>query len=103
MVVWPNTPIAAQPMHDAIVKPTTHRLRVPRASEIAPSTGTLSTTSTAAIPLATAYSVLDAPRSATSHTEKYSVATFIEKMVFAKSYSAQLTRARRGADTFVGV
>jgi hypothetical protein len=32
-----------------------------------------------------------------SHTEKYSVATFIEKMVFAKSYSAQLARSIAGA------
>ena len=34
-----------------------------------------------------------------SHTEKYNVATFIEKMVFAKSYSAQLARSMRGART----
>src|SRR5690349_9350602 len=32
-----------------------------------------------------------------SHTEKYSVATFIEKIVLAKSYSAQLARSMTGA------
>src|SRR3954469_1772634 len=37
-----------------------------------------------------------------SQTEKYSVATFIEKMVFAKSYSAQLPRSIAGARLTVG-
>ena len=48
-------------------------------------------------PFPTAYTVFDACRSAISQTEKYSVATFIEKMVFAKSYRAQLARSRTGA------
>src|SRR6476620_10233181 len=77
-VVWPSTPIAAHPTHDAIVKPTTQGRRRARASEIAPSTCTLSTTSTDAMPFATAYSVLDFLMNATGTTEKYSVATFIE-------------------------
>jgi hypothetical protein len=47
--------------------------------------------------LPTAYTVFDARRSAMSQTEKYNVATFIEKMVFAKSYNAQLARSRSGA------
>ena len=33
----------------------------------------------------------------TSHAEKYRVAIFIENTVFAKSYSAQLTRSFGGA------
>jgi len=37
-----------------------------------------------------------------SQTEKYKVATFIEKMVFAKSYRAQLARSRTGARAVVG-
>jgi hypothetical protein len=40
---------------------------------------------------------LEASRSAMSQTEKKSVATFNEKMVFAKSYSPQLPRSRAGA------
>jgi hypothetical protein len=36
-------------------------------------------------PLPIAYTVFDACRSAINQTEKYNVATFIEKMVFAKS------------------
>jgi hypothetical protein len=53
--------------------------------------------------LPTAYTVLDAWRSAMSQTEKYNVATFIEKMVFAKSYRAQLARSRSGARPDEGV
>jgi hypothetical protein len=34
-----------------------------------------------------------------SQTEKYNVATFMEKIVFAKSYSAQLARSIQGART----
>src|SRR4051812_19585106 len=37
-----------------------------------------------------------------SQTEKYNVATFIEKMVFAKSYSAQLARSTAGARVAAG-
>jgi hypothetical protein len=54
------------------------------------------------MPLPTAYTVFDACRSSMSQTEKYSVATFIEKMVFAKSYKAQLARSRSGARSIVG-
>ena len=67
------------------MKPTIHGLRRPRASEIAPSTGIESATSSDATPFATAYAEFDAPRSEMSHTEKYSVATFIDQIVFAKS------------------
>jgi hypothetical protein len=54
------------------------------------------------MPLPTAYTVFEAWRSAMSQTEKYNVATFIEKMVFAKSYRAQLARSRTGARPEVG-
>src|SRR5678816_543464 len=90
-------PIAAQATQEAIVKPTTHGFRRRRASDTAPSTGTDTTTRMDEIPLPTAYTVFEACRSAMSQTEKYSVATFIEKMVFAKSYRAQLARSRTGA------
>jgi hypothetical protein len=80
-----------------IVKPTTHGFRRRRASDNAPSTGTVATTSSEEMPLPTAYTVFEAPRSAISQTEKYRVATFIEKMVFAKSYKAQLARSIHGA------
>jgi hypothetical protein len=46
--------------------------------------------------------VLLAPRSAINHTEKYNVVMFIEKIVFAKSYSAQLQRSRAGAGELGG-
>ena len=62
---------------------------------MAPSSGTDSTTSTDASAEAMASRVLDWCRSSTNHTAKYSVATFMEKIVFAKSYSAQLPRSRR--------
>src|SRR5919201_1063142 len=88
--VCPKMPIAAHPAQDKSVNPTTQRLRRRRASEIAPRKGIETTTSALANALADAYSVFDEPRSLTSHTAKYSVAMFIEKMVFAKSYSAQL-------------
>src|SRR5829696_6628805 len=96
-VSWPRMPIAAQARHEAMVNPTTHGLRRRRASDTAPSTGTDSTTRMDEMPLPTAYTVFEACRSAISQTEKYSVATFIEKMVFAKSYRAQLARSRNGA------
>ena len=80
-----------------MVNPTTHGFRRRRASDIAPSTGTDSTTRMDEMPLPTAYTVFEARRSSMSQTEKYSVATFIEKMVFAKSYRAQLARSRTGA------
>ena len=43
------------------------------------------TTIADAIPLTVAYNVFECPRSATSHAAKYSVAMFIENIVFAKS------------------
>src|SRR5215218_8508086 len=101
-VSWPRMPIAAQATQDAMVNPTTHGLRRRRASDTAPSTGTESTTRMDEMPLPTAYTVFEACRSAISQTEKYSVATFIEKMVFAKSYRAQLARSRIGARSEVG-
>src|SRR5215208_4865530 len=101
-VSWPRIPIAAQATHEAMVNPTTHGLRRRRASDTAPSTGTASTTRMDEMPLPTAYTVFEACRSAINQTEKYSVATFIEKMVFAKSYSAQLARSRIGARSEVG-
>jgi hypothetical protein len=52
--------------------------------------------------LPTAYTVFDARKSSMSQTEKYNVATFIEKMVFAKSYRAQLARSRTGARPDLG-
>jgi hypothetical protein len=67
------------------VKPTTHGFRRWVASEIAPKTGIDTTTSAEAIPFTVAYSVLECPRSPTSHAAKYSVAIFIENTVFAKS------------------
>ncbi len=102
-VSWPRIPIAAQATHEAMVKPTTHGFRRRRASDTAPSTGTDSTTRRDEMPLPSAYTVLEACRSAMSQTEKYSVATFIEKMVFAKSYKAQLARSLSGARSDAGV
>jgi hypothetical protein len=67
------------------VNQTTHGFRRRRASEIAPSKGTDNTTRNDEIPFPNAYTVFDACKSAINHTEKYSVATFIEKIVFAKS------------------
>ena len=67
------------------MNPTTHGLRRRRESESAPSTGIDSATSSDATPLATAFVVFDTPRSLTSHTAKYRLAMFIEKIVFAKS------------------
>ncbi len=67
------------------MNPTTHGLRRRRASESAPRKGIEITTSTDAIALAPATVMFDAPRSLTSHTAKYSEATFIEKIVFEKS------------------
>ena len=87
--------MAAQATQDTTVKPMTHGLRTCRASEMAPSSGTDSTTSTEASADAMASRVLDWWRSSTNHTAKYSVATFMEKIVFAKSYRAQLPRSRR--------
>ncbi len=52
--------------------------------------------------LATASVVFDTPRSLTSQTAKYRVATFIEKIVFEKSYSAQLMRSMNGARVVAG-
>ena len=66
---------------------------------MAPRTGIESTTIADAIALATAYTRSVDPRSLTIQTEKYSVATFIEKIVFEKSYSAQLHRSSAGART----
>src|SRR6476659_3954620 len=96
-VSCPRIPMAAQARHEARVNPTIHGLRRRRASETAPSTGTDRTIRMDETPFPTAYTVFDACRSAINQTEKYSVATFIEKMVFAKSYSAQLARSTRGA------
>src|SRR5687768_1256071 len=101
-VSWPRIPIAAQAMQEAMVKPTTQGFRRRRASDTAPSTGIDSMTRMDEMTLPTAYTVFDARRSSMSQTEKYSVATFIEKMVFAKSYKAQLARSRRGARSVVG-
>src|SRR5437870_4335366 len=72
-VVWPRTPMAAQARHDATVNQTTHGFLRRRASETAPSRGTDTTTRKDAMPLPTAYKVLDACKSATSQTEKYKV------------------------------
>jgi hypothetical protein len=83
--VYPTIPIAAHAAQDASVNPTTHHFRRRRASEIAPSTGIEMTTIALAIALATAKTVFDEPRSFTSHTPKYIVAMFMEKIVFAKS------------------
>src|SRR5258705_3065809 len=96
-VSCPRMPMAAQARHETRVNPTTHGLRRRRASDTAPSTGTDSTIRMDETPFPIAYTVFDACRSAINQTEKYSVATFIEKMVFAKSYTAQLARSRRGA------
>ena len=79
------------------VKPTTHGFRRCVASEIAPNNGMDRTTSTEETLLAIAAIVFEAPTSLTSHTAKKSVAMFIEKMVFEKSYSAQLNLSRNGA------
>ena len=79
------------------VNPTTHGFLRWVASEIAPKTGIDSTTSTDEKLLATAAIVFDAPMSSMSHTAKNSVAMFIEKIVFEKSYSAQAQRSRAGA------
>src|SRR5678816_503003 len=86
-------------MHERTVKPTTQGFRRRRTSEIAPRNGIDTTTSADAIAAAAASIVFDTPRSLTSHTVKYSVATFIEKIVFEKSYNAQLMRSINGART----
>src|SRR5581483_10007495 len=82
---------------DNSVKPTTHGFLRRRESESAPKNGIEITTRIDATAFATALVVFDAPRSLTSHTVKYNDAMFIEKMVFAKSYSAQLNRSNAGA------
>ncbi len=69
-VVTPKTPIRAQAMHDARVKPTTHGLRRRRTSDIAPNTGMAATTSSDAMPFAVAYSIVGAPRSSMSQRVK---------------------------------
>src|SRR5262245_9184025 len=94
---WPRTPITASARHERSVNPTTQALRRLRPSDNAPSTGIESNTSAEAIALAVASIVLETPRSVTSHTAKYNVAMFMEKMVLAKSYNAQLHRSTRGA------
>src|SRR4030095_6918463 len=70
-----------------------------RASDSAPSTGIERTTRIDAIAFSVAYRVLVEPRSSTSQAAKYSDATFMEKIVFEKSYSAQLSRSTIGART----
>src|SRR6185437_9866336 len=97
----PTTPIAAVAAHDRSVNPTTHDFLRRRASDNAPSTGIVTMTRSEPTELAAAYIVFDAPRSPTSHTEKYSVATFIEKIVLEKSYNAQLHRSRAGARRWI--
>src|SRR5215475_5311082 len=92
-------PIAAQATHAATVNPTTHGFRRRRASDRAPRTGIDRTTRIDAIALSSAYSVFVEPRSSTSQAAKYSDATFMEKIVFEKSYSAQLSRSKSGART----
>src|SRR4051794_17841201 len=69
--VRPKRPIAAVARHDSTVNRTTHGLRRRRASDTAPSTGIDTTTSNDAMPVAIAYAVSDAPRSTTTHAEKY--------------------------------
>ncbi|MDE3052293.1 MAG: hypothetical protein KGJ70_00300 [Gemmatimonadota bacterium] len=85
--------MTTQQTQHTTVNQTTHGLRRRRASETAPSTGMTAMTRSAASALAAPYIMLDAPRSLTSRAEKYSVATFIEKVAFAKSYEAQLQRS----------
>jgi hypothetical protein len=41
--------------------------------------------------------VFDTSRSFTSHTAKYNVSTFIEKIALAKSYRTQLNRSTAGS------
>src|SRR5829696_4031168 len=84
-------------MQQAMVNPITHGFRRPDTSEIAPNTGIDKATSADATAFAIPTIVFVAPRSVTNHTVKYNVAMFIEKMVLAKSYIAQLHRSRRGA------
>jgi len=81
----PIHPIAAVATHEMTVNHTTHGLRRRRASEIAPNTGadTAIKIDEKAVPQATAE--FDDPRSTTSHVVKYSDATFIDQIVFAKS------------------
>src|SRR6476469_10002171 len=86
-------------MQERRVNPITQGFRLRRESDSAPRKGIERKTSTDATAFANASIVFETPRSLTSHTAKYSVATFIEKMVFAKSYSAQLNRSRAGART----
>src|SRR4051812_17608636 len=69
-VVWPKTPTIAVAIPASTVNHTTHHFRRRRASEIAPSTGSATTTIALAIALALAYNVFDAPRSLTNHTVK---------------------------------
>src|SRR5262245_54126868 len=67
------------------VEPTTHGFRRRVASETAPIQGARTSTTAEERLVASEYAVLEAPRSVTIQTTKYSVATFIEKMVLAKS------------------
>jgi hypothetical protein len=67
------------------VNHTTHGLRLCVASEIAPNSGIDIAINADEIPFPSATMVLEACRSDTSHTAKYNVAMFIEKIVFAKS------------------
>jgi hypothetical protein len=78
-------PIAAVITHAATVNHTTYDLCLWVATEIAPNNGIDTTTSADEMLLPSATIVFDACRSETSHTAKYSVAMFMEKMVFAKS------------------
>jgi hypothetical protein len=64
---------------------------------MAPNTGIEKAIKADEIPLPKATIVFDAWRSETNQTAKYNVAIFIEKIVFAKSYSAQLQRSLVGA------
>ena len=64
---------------------------------MAPNTGIEKAIKADEIPLSSATIVFDAWRSETNQTAKYNVAIFIEKIVFAKSYSAQLHRSLAGA------
>src|SRR5687768_2626817 len=90
-------PMAAVATQDAMVNHTTHGLRLRRASETAPSSGTDAAMSSEEIDAAHMVALLEAPRSTTSHDAKYNDAMFIDQMVFAKSYVAQLQRSRAGA------
>src|ERR1051325_4785646 len=89
----PTKPIAAVATQERTVNQTTHGFLRRRASEMAPRIGTLAAMMMEEIDVAQEYTAFDAPRSTINQVARYSDTTFIDQIVFEKSYSAQLQRS----------